>query len=86
MSGVRSRAEKLLSQLPDAFDLMARTMKAGQTIPQALQAVGEELSRPVADEFSYCYEQQNLAISVEATMRDLPSGRDSWKSRFSCWR
>ncbi|MGO8746489.1 MAG: type II secretion system F family protein [Thermoguttaceae bacterium] len=72
VSGVRSRRrEKLLSQLPDAFDLMARTMKAGQTIPQALQAVGDELSRPVADEFSYCYEQQNLGLSVEATVRDL---------------
>jgi len=72
VSGMRSRRrEKLLSQLPDAFDLMARTMKAGQTIPQALQAVGDELSAPVADEFTYCYEQQNLGLSVEATVRDL---------------
>jgi tight adherence protein B len=69
---VRSRRlEKLLSQLPDAFDLMSRTMKAGQTIPQALQAVGDELSAPVAGEFNYCYEQQNLGLSAEVALRDL---------------
>lgn len=65
------RSEKLLAQLPDAFDLMSRTMKAGQTISQALQAVADEFSAPVADEFGYCYDQQNLGLSPEAAMRDL---------------
>ena len=65
------RSNKLRSQLPDAFDLMSRTMRAGQTISQALQAVADEFSSPIADEFSYCYDQQNLGLSPEAAMRDL---------------
>jgi tight adherence protein B len=65
------RLEKLLSQLPDAFDLMSRTMRAGQTISQALQAVADEFSPPIAEEFGYCYDQQNLGLSPEAAMRDL---------------
>lgn len=65
------RLEKLLSQLPDTFDLMSRTMRAGQTISQALQAVADEFSPPIADEFGYCYDQQNLGLSPEAAMRDL---------------
>jgi len=65
------RMEKLLSQLPDAFDLMSRTMKAGQTISQALQAVADEFAAPIADEFGYCYDQQNLGLSPEASLRDL---------------
>ncbi len=65
------RLEKLLSQLPDAFDLMSRTLRAGQTIAQALQAVADEFSSPIADEFGYCYDQQNLGLSPEAAMRDL---------------
>ncbi len=65
------RLEKLLSQLPDAFDLMSRTMKAGQTMSQALQAVADEFSPPIADEFGYCYEQQNLGLTAEAALRDL---------------
>lgn len=65
------RAEKLLSQLPDAFDVMSRTMRAGQTISQALQAVAEEFSSPIAEEFGYCYDQQNLGLSPEAAMKEL---------------
>jgi tight adherence protein B len=65
------RSDKLLSQLPDAFDLMSRTMRAGQTASQALQAVADEFTAPIADEFGYCYDQQNLGLSAEAAMRDL---------------
>src|SRR5262249_31159202 len=35
----KARLEKLISQLPDAFDLMGRVIRAGQTMSQALQAV-----------------------------------------------
>src|SRR6185369_7297034 len=62
---------KLQAQLPDAFELMSRTMKAGQTVSQALQAVADEAGPPLAEEFGYCYDQQNLGMSPEAAMRDL---------------
>lgn len=67
----QARLEKLLSQLPDAFDLMARVVRAGQTMAQALQAVADEFDQPVAGEFAYCYEQQNLGLSPEISLRDL---------------
>jgi tight adherence protein B len=67
----KQRVEKLLSQLPDAFDLMGRVIRAGQTMSQGLQAVADEFTPPVATEFSYCYEQQNLGLSPELSMRDL---------------
>jgi tight adherence protein B len=66
-----ARLEKLRSQLPDAFDLMGRVIRAGQTISQALLAVADEFAQPIAGEFSYCYEQQNLGLSPEDTFRDL---------------
>jgi tight adherence protein B len=65
------RTEKLLSQLPDAFDLMSRVIRAGQTMSQALQAVADEFSPPVAGEFAYCYEQQNLGLPPETALREL---------------
>lgn len=65
------RLQKLRSQLPDAFDLMGRTMRAGQTLSQALQAVADEASAPLSEEFGLCYDQQNLGMSPEAAMRDL---------------
>jgi tight adherence protein B len=61
----------MLSQLPDAFDMMSRTMRAGQTFLQAMQSVAEEGSPPLSTEFAYCYDQQYLGMSVEAALRDL---------------
>jgi len=66
-----ARLEKLLSQLPDAFDLMSRVIRAGQTMSQGLQAVADEFSPPVAGEFAFCYEQQNLGLPPETALREL---------------
>ena len=65
------RTNKLLSQLPDAFDLMSRVIRAGQTMAQALLAVSDEFAAPIAGEFAFCYEQQNLGLPPENAMREL---------------
>jgi tight adherence protein B len=66
-----ARLEKLRQQLPDAFDLMGRVIRAGQTMSQAMRAVAEEFSPPVASEFSFCFEQQNLGLPPDVTLREL---------------
>jgi tight adherence protein B len=67
----KARLRKILEQLPDAFDLMARVIRAGQTMSQALQAVADEFDPPIAGEFTYCYEQQNMGLAPEIALRDL---------------
>jgi tight adherence protein B len=67
----KARLYKMLSQLPDTFDLMSRVIRAGQTVAQALQAVADEFQPPIAAEFAYCYEQQNLGLPAEESLRDL---------------
>jgi tight adherence protein B len=67
----RRRMDQLLSQLPDAFGLISRSMRAGQTFSQAMQSIAGEASPPIADEFGYCQEQENLGMSPEASLRDL---------------
>lgn len=67
----KKRLKQLREQLPDAFDLMARVMRSGQTVSQALQAVSEEFSMPISGEFGYCYEQMNLGLPPDTAMRDL---------------
>jgi len=65
------RRDKILGQLPDAFELMSRTLRSGQTMAQAFQSVADEGAPPISEEFGFCYEQQNLGLSPEAAMRDL---------------
>jgi tight adherence protein B len=66
-----SRQEALRRQLSDAFDLMARILRAGQSMTQAMQGVATEFGVPIAEEFAYTSEQQNLGLSPEISLRDL---------------
>ena len=65
------RLAKILAQLPDAFESMARVLRAGHTLTQALQMVVRDFNQPLAGEFAYCYEQQNLGLSPAAAYQDL---------------
>jgi tight adherence protein B len=65
------RLTRLREQLPDALDLMSRVMRSGQSISQAMQAVAEEFSRPIALEFLYCHEQMNMGLTAETALRQL---------------
>jgi tight adherence protein B len=65
------RRNKLKKQLPEAFEMMARVLRAGQTISQAMRGVAEQFPSPIAEEFSLCWEQQNLGLSPEASFREL---------------
>ena len=67
----KARLTKMLDQLPDAFDLMSRVIRAGQTTSQAIMSVAEEFPQPIGGEFSLCAEQQNLGLSPELSLRDL---------------
>ncbi len=65
------RCNRLREQLPDALDLMSRMLRAGQTIQQSFRGVADEFESPIADEFGYCYEQQNLGLSIDVAMYEM---------------
>jgi tight adherence protein B len=67
----RARREKFLAQVPIALDLMARVIRSGHSVSQALQAVAESLEQPIAGEFSDCQKQQSLGLSPELTFQEL---------------
>lgn len=67
----RSRIERMRGQLPEVFDLLARIIRSGHSLMQAIQSVSQELAAPVAAEFSYCYEQQKLGLPPDDALRDL---------------
>jgi tight adherence protein B len=70
-AGARKRSDRFLSQLPDAFDLMARVLRGGQSVPQALQAVAESTEPPVSAEFAQCQKQMGLGLRAEITFQEL---------------
>ncbi len=67
----RARLEKLLRQLAPAFELMARVLRAGHSVPQSLQAVADAFEDPIAAEFAHCLKKQNLGLPPEETFNDM---------------
>jgi tight adherence protein B len=67
----RKRVQQLQNQLPGALDMLARSMRAGRSIDEAVQTVGRQLAEPLAAEFRLCANQMALGLSLPAVMRSL---------------
>ena len=67
----KTRIKTLCQQLPEAFELMSRAVKAGQTMPAAMSLVGTQLAAPISIEFGYCCEQQNLGLGQDVALEEL---------------
>jgi tight adherence protein B len=68
---IEARREHMLQQLPNAFALMARVIRSGHSVPQAVQAVADAFEGPLAAEFARCQKQQNLGIRPEVTFHEM---------------
>jgi tight adherence protein B len=67
----RTRLKKFAAQLPDALELVARALRAGHSLGAGMHVVAEEMPVPIADEFGRVYEEQNLGIPIEDSMRNI---------------
>jgi tight adherence protein B len=67
----RVRLKKFSSQLPDALELVARALRAGHSLGAGMHVVAEEMPAPICDEFGRVYEEQNLGIPVEDSLRNI---------------
>lgn len=65
------RLKQFASQLPDAMELLARALRAGQSLAAGMHIVSEEMPAPIATEFGRVYEEQNLGISMEDSLKAM---------------
>jgi tight adherence protein B len=67
----KARIRALCEQLPEAFELMSRSVKAGQTMPGAMNLVATQLQPPISVEFGSCCDQQNLGLPHDVALQEL---------------
>ena len=65
------RLRQFEENLPRAMELMANSMKAGQSIAQSLRAVTENASPPVSDEFGLARREIELGASVDNALSNM---------------
>jgi len=76
----QQRSVKLSEQLPDALDMMSRSLRAGHALPSSFKLVATEMPAPVSIEFARAFEEQNLGLAFERAVvqmtRRAPTNAD----------
>jgi len=66
-----SRLEKFEAQLPDALDLMSRSLRAGNPLMESFKFVSEEMKPPIAAEFGRAWSNVNYGVSLKVSLADF---------------
>jgi tight adherence protein B len=67
----KARRERLQKQLVGAFELMARVLRTGQSVPEALRGAIEAFDEPLASEFAGCLHQIEMGLRQDMAFRGL---------------
>jgi tight adherence protein B len=65
------RSRKMSEQLPDALEMMARSLRAGHALSSAFKMVATEMPTPVSVEFGRAFEAQELGLPFERAVADM---------------
>ena len=65
------RRGEIREQLPDVMDLLARAVRAGESLDQAVQLVGETIPKPLGPEFRRCARQLEMGLSIDAAVQSM---------------
>ena len=66
-----SRIRKLRETLPQALELLARAVRAGQSLDQSIALVGDQADEPWNREFSQIARQMEMGLSVQSAVHGM---------------
>jgi tight adherence protein B len=66
-----ARLDAIETQLPDALDLMERSLLAGNPLMESFKFVSEEMKPPIAEDFGRAWSNVNYGVSLKAALADL---------------
>ncbi|AUT69228.1 type II secretion system F family protein [Paraburkholderia hospita] len=65
------RFKQLEEQLPEAADMLSRSLKAGHSFATALGMVGDEMPDPIASEFRIAFDQTSFGVPLNDALGEL---------------
>lgn len=66
-----SRAKKFQRQLPEALDMLGRSLRAGHAFMTGMQLVGDEFPDPIGPEFRRTIDEINFGIAAQEALQSL---------------
>jgi tight adherence protein B len=65
------RIKRFETQLPDALDMIARSLRAGHALPGGLEMAGQEFAEPLGPEFTKTVAQITFGVGIEQALRNM---------------
>ncbi|MGN6137132.1 MAG: type II secretion system F family protein [Aureliella sp.] len=64
----RNRIKKFNKQLPEALELLSRSLRSGHSLGSGFGLIATEMQEPISREFGQAFEEQNLGIPLEEAL------------------
>ena len=68
---VKRRQKRAVSQLPDALDVIIRSLAAGHPVPVAMGLVAREMPDPIGSEFGLCIDEIGYGSTISAAIQKM---------------
>jgi tight adherence protein B len=78
----KKRMQKFQRQLPDALELVARSLKAGHAFTGGLKMIVEDFDDPIGTEFDRTLNEINFGVDVPEALKNLSSRVDCEDLKF----
>jgi tight adherence protein B len=67
----KARAQALISQLPDALDLLARGLRVGHPLNTSIGSVAQQMPDPIGSEFGLIFDQVNYGENLPDAFQEF---------------
>ena len=76
------RMAKFARQLPEALELISRSLRAGHALSVGLKLVGDETSDPIGTEFKRVFDVVSMGVALPQALQNMTDRLDSVDLRF----
>ena len=76
------RLNKFGQQMPEALELLGRSLRAGHSLAAGFGLVGSEMEAPLGPEFARAFEEQNFGIPLDEAIEDMANRVPNMDLRF----
>lgn len=67
----KKRISKFNQQLPEALELLSRSLRAGHSLAAGFGLIASEMQDPIGREFGRAFEEQNLGIALDEALEGM---------------
>jgi tight adherence protein B len=78
----KRRLARFGNQMPDALELLARSLRAGHSLAAGFGLIASEMEEPIGREFGRVFEEQNFGIPIDEALDDLATRVPNMDLRF----